>query len=220
MKKKLFFILIFASIAIPVHADDKDMAYYYLQKSKIEAVQEQRYDYILLAKNHFLKALKKDPLNTDIMLALSETYKLTGDRRKANLYLLKVYNTNPSNPYYKRELGDFYYHFQEYATAIEYYKRALADGLLKDFDTNFKTAECYEKLGDEENTALYYKIAFYLNPNSNKAKKKNNEYVSVKKTNELQNEEPKYKYLFKEKINNSNNDKSEIEKIINEINSF
>ena len=71
---------------------------------------------------------------------------------------------NPSNPMLQKEMADFYYNFQEYSTAIEYYKLSLASGLLTDYETNLKTARCFDKLGDDENAQLYYQICRHINP--------------------------------------------------------
>jgi tetratricopeptide (TPR) repeat protein len=117
-------------------------------------------------------------------------------------------------------MGDFYYSFQEYSTAIEYYKLALASGLLKDFDTNLQTAKCFEKLGDLENAELYYKISMHVNSKSKAVMKKINEYESAKHPDETAKEEKlKYKYLFKDKaVSESEKTENEAEDIIDSIN--
>ena len=107
---------------------------------------------------------------------------------------------NPSDPKLQKEMGDFYYSFQEYATAIEYYKLSLASGNLRDFETNLQSAKCYEKLGDLENAALYYRICNHLDASSRKVMNKINEYNSLMHPDNSQElENAKYKYLFKDK---------------------
>ena len=133
-------------------------------------------------------------------MGLSKTFQLIGDRREAKLYVVRAYNLRPADPKIQKEMGDFFYSFQEYSTAIEYYKLALASGLLRDYETNLQTAKCFEKLGDLENAELYYKICNHVNPKGREAMNKINEYDSAKhpdNTEELDN--AKYKYLFKSK---------------------
>ena len=127
---------------------------------------------------------------------------------------------NPSDPKLQRAMGDFFYSFQEYSTAIEYYKLALASGLLRDFDTNLQSAKCYEKLGDLKNAELYYKICFHLNSKSREVMNKLNEYDSAKRPDNSQElEEAKYKYLFKDKkLPEEEQTKQEAEEIIDQIN--
>ena len=129
---------------------------------------------------------------------------------------------NPSDPKLQRAMGDFFYSFQEYSTAIEYYKLALASGLLRDFDTNLQSAKCYEKLGDLKNAELYYQICFHLNAKSKEVMNKLNEYTSAKHPDHSQElEEAKYKYLFKDKkIPQEQQIEEEASDIIENINSF
>ena len=75
------------------------------------------------------------------------------DRAEAKLYVLRAYNMDPSDPVRQKAMGDFHYSFQEYSTAVEYYKAALASGLLRDYTTNIRIAKCFEKL-DDINSAL------------------------------------------------------------------
>ena len=96
---------------------------------------------------------------------------------------------------------DFFFNFQEYSTAIEYYKLALASGLLKDLRTNLSTAKCYEKLGDLENAKLYYQICNHIDSSSKRVKEKINEYVQENTQDVHELENAKYKIqLTKEDI--------------------
>ena len=120
----------------------------------------------------------------------------------------------------QREMAEFHVSFQEYSTAIEYYKLSLASGLLKDFDTNLATAKCYEKLGDLENAELYYQICYHLDSNSKKVKNKINEYTSAKYPDNTQElEDARYKYLFKDKpVSEQKQTDNEAEDIIEKMN--
>ena len=184
-----------------VYADNISDAEALLKKAKIASIQDEAYEYINKARDLYLKEYEKNPTNIDVLLGLSKVNQLTGDRAEAKLYVLKAYNMNPASPKLQCAMGDFFYSFQEYSTAIEYYKLALASGLLEDYETNLKTAKCYEKLGDLENAELYYKICAHVNSSSKEAKNKINEYVSSHKPDDTQElDDLKYKYLFKKRV--------------------
>ncbi len=183
------------------YADNIYEAEALLRKAKTASIQDEAYEYINKARDLYLKEYDNNPLNIDVLLGLSKVNQLTGDRAEAKLYVLKAYNMNPANPLLQREMGDFFYSFQEYSTAIEYYKLALASGLLEDYETNLKTAKCFEKLGDLENAELYYKISGHVNSSSKEVKIKLNEYESSHRPDDTQElDSLKYKYLFKNRM--------------------
>lgn len=171
-----------------------------LRKAQTATIQEESYEYINKARALYQEEYNLNPLNIQALLGLSKVNQLLQDRAEAKLYILKAYNMYPSDSKLQKEMGDFFYSFQEYSTAIEYYKLALASGLLRDFETNLKSAKCYEKLGDLQNAELYYRICYHLNSKSKEVMKKLNEYDSEKHPDDSQElEEAKYKYLFKDK---------------------
>ena len=133
------------------------------------------------------------------MIGLSKTFQLIGDRAEAKLYALKAYNMYPNNPDMQKAMGDFHFSFQEYSTAVEYYKLSLSSGNLRDFDTNLQTAKCFEKVGDLENAELYYKICYHLNEKSREVLNKLNEYESSHRPDDTQElEQKKYKYYLEQ----------------------
>lgn len=213
MKKGFFKYLLIPMFFIGTfsYADDLSTAKQYLKKAKTASIIEQSYDYMNEARKLLEKEYENSPTNTDVLIALSEAWQMIGDRQQAKIYIIKAYNIKPYDQYVQRAMGDFYYSFQEYTTALEYYKLALSTGLLEDYDTNVRTAKCYEKLGDLENAQLYYKICNYVNPTSQISKNKVNEYESMSHPDDSAKlEKAKYKYLFKTKA------KSEEEKTIEE----
>ena len=193
------------------YADDLSTAKQYLNKARTSSIIEQSYDYMNEARKLLEKEYENSPTNTDVLIALSEAWQLIGDRQQAKIYIIKAYNIKPYDMYVQRAIGDFYYSFQEYTTALEYYKLALSTGLLEDYDTNVRTAKCYEKLGDLDNAKLYYKVCNYVNPKSQISKNKVNEYESMSHPDDSAKlEKARYKYLFKSKA------KSEQEKTLEE----
>lgn len=193
-----------------------------IRKSQTATIKEESYEYIEAARVLYLEQYDKNQSDIKALVGLSKTYQLLGDRAEAKLYLLKAYNIKPYDAKLQKEMADFYYSFQEYSTAIEYYKLALASGLLKDFNTNLATAKCYEKLGDLKNAELYYQICSHLDADSKKVMNKLNEYESAKHPDNTQElEEAKYKYLFKDKIvPEEKQTENDAEDIINKINSY
>lgn len=213
----IFCLVFFAELSF---ANDYSKAERLIKKSKTATIKEQSYDYINEAREIYLQKYNDNQEDIKALVGLSKTYQLIGDRKDAKLYLLKAYNMRPYDAKLQREMADFHYSFQEYSTAIEYYKAALASGLLRDFDTNLLTAKCYEKLGDLKNAELYYQICYHLDSKSKKVMNKLNEYDSAKhpdNTQELEN--AKYKYLFKnKKLTDTEQADVDTEEIIQKLN--
>lgn len=218
--KILICFILFAFSNAQVLADDYSKAEKYLRKAQNARIKEESYEYIDLAREIYLKKYEETPTDIKTLVGLSKTYQLLGDRAEAKLYLLKAYNMKPYDAKLQREMAEFHVAFQEYSTAIEYYKLSLASGLLKDFDTNLATAKCYEKLGDLENAELYYQICYHLDSNSKKVKNKINEYTSAKYPDNTQElEDAKYKYLFKDRpVSEQKQIENEAEEIIDKMN--
>lgn len=201
-------------------ADNISKAEKLLKKAKMTSVTEESYEYLNAARLLYEEEYEKNPVDTDILIGLSEVFQLIGDRAEAKLYVLKAYNMNPADPKRQKAMGNFFYSFQEYSTAVEYYKLALASGLLRDFDTNLQTAKCFEKLGDSENAELYYKICYHLDSKSREVLNKLNEYDSAKHPdNSRELEDAKYKYLFKDrKLPEKEQTEKDAEEIIERLN--
>ena len=223
LRNKLIYTLLIIFLSLNcAFADNFSQAEKLLRKAQTTSNQEEGYEYIHKARILYEEEYEKNPINTKALLGLSKVNQLLQDRAEAKLYVLKAYNMNPADPKLQRAMGDFFYSFQEYSTAIEYYKLALASGLLRDFDTNLQSAKCYEKLGDLKNAELYYQICFHLNAKSKEVMNKLNEYTSAKHPDNSQElEEAKYKYLFKDKkIPQEQQIEEEASDIIENINSF
>jgi len=220
-KKVLIIFILFLFGANTAIADNFSSADKLLRKAKAASLPEESYEYIHKARVLYKEEYDKNPVNVQALLGLSKVNQLLQDRTEAKLYVLKAYNMYPSDPKIQRAMGDFHYSFQEYSTAIEYYKLALASGLLRDYDTNLQSAKCYEKLGDIKNAELYYQICYHLNSKSREVMSKLNEYDSAKNpVNKQELKEAKYKYLFKDKkLPEEEQTKQEADDIIENINS-
>lgn len=224
MKKHFINILVLIFIlgsTKPCFADNYEDALAYLRKAKSSKLQEQQYDLLNKARELLEDEYSFRPTDLNVLFALSETFQLMGDRAEAKLYVLRAYNMDPSDPKRQKAMGDFYYSFQEYSTAVEYYKAALASGLLRDYTTNIRIAKCFEKLGDSQSAELYYKISLHLNEQSREAMNKLNEYDSAKRPDDSEKlEKARYKYLFKKpKLSEEQQNETDSEAIIEQLNS-
>ncbi len=218
--KVLIFLVCFAFSFSASFADNMSKAEKLLRKAKMTSIQDESYEYINAARELYEEEFEKNPIDTDVLIGLSKTFQLIGDRAEAKLYVLKAYNMYPSNPDMQKAMGDFHFSFQEYSTAVEYYKLSLASGNLRDFETNLQTAKCFEKVGDLENAELYYKICYHLNQKSREVLNKLNEYESSHRPDDTQElEQKKYKYLFKDKKRSEKEQiEEEAEKLIEQLN--
>lgn len=142
-----------------------------IKKAEIATNTDDKDSYATKALKYYNIEYGKNNLNIDAMIGIGRAYTYLDDRTYAKNILMEAYSTFPDNPKTQAALGDFSFYFQEYNTALEFYKLALSSGYLKDYKTNLSTAICYEKLGDMENAKLYYKISLSLNPGSQEAKK-------------------------------------------------
>ncbi|MDD3237709.1 MAG: hypothetical protein PHV37_06385 [Candidatus Gastranaerophilales bacterium] len=144
----------------------------YMYNAAIAINQNERNFYIKKASSEFQKAYDKDMLNIEASIGLGKTLAYMGNQQKAKQVLMQAYSTYPTDARIQAAVGDFNYIFQEYNTALEFYKLSLSSGNLRDYRTNFSTAQCYEKLGDLKNARTYYEITQMLHPNDIDAEKR------------------------------------------------
>lgn len=137
-------------------AEDKSLKLYHLR---------QAYEF-------YKAALNKDEENIEALIGAGISATFTGKKSIAKNTLMRAYATYPENADIHKALGDYSFYFSEYNNAIEYYNLSLLSGNLKDYGTNLSTAVCYEKLGNIENAAAYYRLSLQLNPESQLAKER------------------------------------------------
>ena len=94
----------------------------------------------------------KNPINTDVLIGLSKTFVTILLQIFLFVYFFCLFHQRCKIIIsFNHKNLNFNFSFQEYSTAVEYYKLSLASGNLRDFATNLQTAKCFEKLGDLEN---------------------------------------------------------------------
>ena len=133
------------------------------------------------AFRYYKEFLKYYPDNIDGLLGAGAMATFLGREDDAKNILMQAYATYPKNPNVHKALGDYSFKFSNYNNAIEYYNLSLVSGNLKDFATNLATALCYEKLGDIERAKQYFKVAQYLNPESELANSRVKMYADMEK---------------------------------------
>ncbi len=200
-------------------ADNCEKAEGLIRKAQSVSNVEAGYEYLHQARVLLQEDCDENPLNIKALLDMSKVHQLLGDRKEAKVYVLKAYNLNPNDANLQKAMGDFFYSFQEYSTAIEYYKLSLASGNLKDFETNLQTAKCFEKLGDKNNSELYFKVSGHVNPSSRVVANKLNQIdASYVPDNSKELDNLKYKYLFKDRIDSpENKEENEINDILEKL---
>ncbi len=131
---------------------------------------------------HFYKEyLKYYPGDIEGLLGAGTMATYLGKEEEAKNILMEAYATYPNNPAVHKALGDYSFKFANYNNAIEYYNLSLNSGNMEDYATNLAVAVCYEKLGDIEEAITYYKVAQYLNPNSDLANRRLEMYAKMAK---------------------------------------
>ena len=105
--KVLIFLVCFAFSFSASFADNMSKAEKLLRKAKMTSIQDESYEYINAARELYEEEFEKNPIDTDVLIGLSKTFQLIGDRAEAKLYVLKAYNMYPSNPDMQKAMGDF-----------------------------------------------------------------------------------------------------------------
>ena len=138
--------------------------------------------YHLRQAHEFYKAaLAKDEENIEALIGAGMSAAFIGKKSVAKNLLMRAYATYPQNADVHKALGDYSFLFSEFNNAIEYYNLSLLSGNLKDYATNLSTAACYEKLGNIKNAIAYYTLSLQLNPNSDIAKQKLENFEEMEK---------------------------------------
>lgn len=89
---------------------------------------------------------------------------------RAKNYLYKAYSMDENDAITNYYLAKWSALNQDYLKALDFYKRAYANGLANNYDVNLSIAAIYEKVGDLTNAKKYYQSALRLNANSFEAK--------------------------------------------------
>lgn len=98
---------------------------------------------------------------------LGIVYDKLGKDRYAKSNLSRSLNMIENNVYAYYAFGDFYYTRSQYLKALFFYKKAYETGYDKNFDTLYRIAKIYEKLGDFSNAIIYYKKALEVKDTQN-----------------------------------------------------
>lgn len=153
----------------------------YVKEAMQEADEPMRRHKVQKAFFFYKKYLEKHQGNIDALLGAGTMAIYLGKEQDAKNFLMEAYATYPKNPHVHKALGDYSFRFSNYNNAIEYYNLSLSSGNLKDYATNLATAVCYEKLGEIDKAIQYYKVAQYLNPESEIANKRLEMYATMQK---------------------------------------
>lgn len=89
---------------------------------------------------------------------------------QAKKYLYKAYSVDENDATANYYLGLYSYNNEEYLRALDFYKKAYANGLSGNYDVNLKIGTIYEKVGDISKAKRFYESALKLNSSSQEAK--------------------------------------------------
>ncbi len=108
----------------------------------------------------FIKALELKPNYSTALFELAKLYYKAGNYEKSRQYLSQILS-NPDCAVYRdaEEMSaDIYYNQKNYSSALAHYLAAweYSDYYEYKYKTAYKTANCYYKLNDPNNTQLWY----------------------------------------------------------------
>lgn len=126
---------------------------------------EKRY-FLKEAKWFYEKSVNTYPNNLDGFMGLAKTYMYLGRFKKAYDNLMVAYNFDDKNPMIIYYIAENSFLQEKYFTALTYYKEATKFGYSNHYDTNYKIALCYDKLGDAKNAIKYFNRCIEINPNA------------------------------------------------------
>ena len=132
---------------------------------------EKRY-FLKEAKWFYEKSVNSYSNNFEGFLGLARSYMYLGRFQKAYDNLMVAYNFNDKNPEANYYLGEYNYLNEKYFMALFFYREAIKNGYKNHYDSNYKTAVCYDKLGDAKKAAEYYNYCLQINPDAKEPKKK------------------------------------------------
>lgn len=148
----LFVTLIFAGQSF-VFAAEKDYieeGNYLLQKIEQNETGELNSMYLKNALYNFYVASKSTPPSTDALVGLGRVYMQTDRYDDAKNALFEAYSIDKYNADANFYLGEFWFKYNDYNSALMYYKNAYALGFKDRNKVLGMIIKCYNKLGDEE----------------------------------------------------------------------
>ena len=139
------------------------------------------------AKWFYQKSVKAYSNNFEGYIGLAKTFMYLGRYDKAYNNLMIAYNFDNNNPMVNYYIAENSFLNEKYFNALSYYKEAIKYGYQNHYDTNYKTALCYDKLGDVKQAMKYYNRCIEINPDASKPKEK---------LEEIENRNSKYKDYY------------------------
>ena len=147
---------------------------------------EKRY-FLKEAKWFYEKSVNVYSDNLEGFMGLAKAYMYLGRYKKSYDNLMVAYNFDNKNPMIIYYIAENNFLQEKYFTALSYYKEAEQCGYQSHYDTIYKIALCYDKLGDAKNAVKYYNKCIAINPNALQPKEK---------LEELENSTAKYKDYY------------------------
>jgi len=169
LKKVLALIAVFTGIYAPVSADEGSA---YLSNGNTF------YQNYLITKNkelldkaylNYYKASETAP-SASSYLGMGMVFIEKKMNARAKKYLYKAYSIDENDATANYYLAKFSYENEDYLKALEFYKKAYANGLSGNYDVNYKLGSIYEKVGDISKARIFYHSALALYPDSSEVK--------------------------------------------------
>lgn len=118
-----------------------------------------------LALKELLIAVKGDPQNSSIQVALAQAYQLKKAYREAERHYLKALELSNNDPRYQNNLASLYLDMHEWDQAIKYFDKAATNLLFLSPQVAITgKAYAYFKKNDLAAAVLYYKEAISVAP--------------------------------------------------------
>ena len=125
------FLLLFSNSTVFAASNNFLMATKCINMAAKALSPEDKTYYLNKALSFYQAEYDKNNLNVDAMVGLGKIYCILDNRAEAKSILMQAYGLDYNNPKAQAALGDFNFYFQDYTTALEFYKLALSSGYLK-----------------------------------------------------------------------------------------
>lgn len=149
----IFVIFLFAINTCNAKTDEQnyiEQGNYMLSQIENNQMPELNSMYAKKALYYFYVASKNTPPATDALIGLGRVYMFLDKREDAKNTLFRAYSVDKYNADANFYFGEFWYKYDDFATAMRYYENAMNLG-YKDRTKNLeKLISCYSKLGDTD----------------------------------------------------------------------
>ena len=165
----------------------------YLEQALTEENQKKREKLFRYAMGKYYLTSKADDKNVHSYVQMGRIYDNLDKDKYAKEYFYRATNLDYGNPFANFYFGEYYFKRRDFNRALKYYLLSYQNGYENDFETNFRLAVIYEKLGDLVNAKNFYNVSYEMN-----AEKAAEYQQKLQQIDSLNYDKSEYYYIIRE----------------------